>query len=398
YSIDIDGLVRKAVREIYGSRGEELINAHLFEITNTALQQAVDTSLSGIAESDPDFVQQFKENTAVFAAFKNHQQTKEIAALLYDENGKLKPFYKFRREALQISKDYNVTWLQTEYNTAVRAARMAANMKKYKKTSHLYPNLEYIETSSAHPRASHLSYVGTILPIEHPWWNDHLPPSDWNCACSVRPTDKPATPVPDGEYTPPVFRNNPERTAEFLNIKETAYCKHTAESLEGEIKEVAGDLLRTSQCEVLETYEGKNGGYLKVVKQNKAERDKNLITYKIMADNGGRYSLLEELPGDKVKNPDAFNFKTLRNSEAKHPITPNGQKAIQRSIEQAAKQADEIVIRLNQEYPSYSLYRGLYAALQNTHTQNVKVIFILRPGRKPLELDADKLRSRFFGK
>lgn len=161
----------------------------------------------------------------MFAAFKNHQQTQELVGLLHDEDGNLRSFREFKKLALKISKDYNINWLQTEYNTAVRSARAAVNYRKWLETEHLYPNLEYMESSASHKRETHLDYVGTILPIRHKWWDTHMPPSDWNCACSVRPTDKEVTPVPDGEYVPPVFRNNPGKSAEFVKLNEHPYVK-----------------------------------------------------------------------------------------------------------------------------------------------------------------------------
>ena len=184
-------------------------------------------------KKNADFINEFKHNTAVFAAFKNHRQTKEMVELLHDEDGNLRSFREFRKLAEGISKDYNRNWLQTEYNTAVRAARTAANYRKYLETEHLYPNLEYIKTSASHPRDSHLDYVGTILPIRHEWWDTHMPPSDWNCACSVRPTDKEATAVPDGDYVNPVFQNNPGKSAEFVKLKEHSYVKDICPNFKG---------------------------------------------------------------------------------------------------------------------------------------------------------------------
>ena len=146
-------------------------------------------------------------------------------ALLYDDEGNLRSFREFRKLALQVSKDYNVNWLQTEYNTAVRAARSAVNYRKALETKHLYPNLEYIESTASVQREEHLEYVGTILPIEHPWWDTHMPPSAWNCACSVRPTNKDVTEVPPADLVNPVFKNNPGKTAQMINTKEHPYIK-----------------------------------------------------------------------------------------------------------------------------------------------------------------------------
>lgn len=226
YAIDVNKLFNEALKEIYGG-SDELVNENLFTITNSSLQQGINLEFSEpeFGKKNEAFINEFRQNTAVFAAFKNHQQTQEIVDLLTDENGNLRSFAQFKKLALKISKDYNVNWLQTEYNTAVRSARSAANYRKYLETEKMYPNLEYMQTTASHPRASHLEYVGTVLPIRHPWWNKHMPPSDWNCACSVRPTDADVTPVPGEEFVSPVFSNNPGKTAEFVNLEEHPYIK-----------------------------------------------------------------------------------------------------------------------------------------------------------------------------
>lgn len=227
YSINVNDLVNRAIRELYDdkTKRDELINRNLFEATYTPLVTAINAELA--PTNDSAFINQFSENTAIFSAFKNHLQTKEIVALLVDENGKLKPFYKFKKDALQVSQKYNVEWLKTEYNQAVRTARTAANLKDWEKTLDLYPNLEYMDTTANEPRESHKIYVGTILPFHHVWWIKHMPPNEWGCQHSVRPTDKVVTPVPDGDYNSPGFDNNPAETAQFVDVKETAYYKNT---------------------------------------------------------------------------------------------------------------------------------------------------------------------------
>jgi hypothetical protein len=402
YAIDIDALINQALREIYGNKGAELVNKKLFDITNNALQHGISPALETV--KDDNFVRSFKENTAVFAAYKNHQQTKAIAALMVDADGNLVPFYKFKKEALKISEDYNVNWLRTEYNTAVRAADMAANMKEYERTAYLYPNLEYMRTNASHPRAEHLDYVGTILPIGHEWWRTHLPPSDWNCDCSVKPTKKEATAVPeDAGNENPVFANNPAETAEFVKIEKTAYYKHTVADQRADVaaegirlQKIYQKVTDKHRAEVTETYKGKKGGFLEIVPQNRNERDKNLTTYKMMADNGGNYTLLPESKIEGVKNPDAFNFKTGMFSDAKHPQTINGQRAIQNSISNAADQmVGEVIIRLTRDYPSSTIYNGLKAALQPGLATDLKSIILIRNGEKPIYLNVKKLRARF---
>lgn len=241
YSINLNKLINEAIRLIYGG-DNDIVNKELFNISNNALQNAVNyvfDSEPEFGKNNREFINEFKFNTAIFSAFKNHKQTEEIKNLMTDENGNLRPFYKFKKLAIQISKEYNVKWLQTEYNTAVKSARTAVNYRNYLKTKHIYPNLEYIESSAENKRDRHLGYVGTILPIEHWWWNIHLPPADWNCACSVRQTDKEVTPIPDAELVNEIFANNPGITAKFINIKKHPYYQETKEEDKEKVTRIA---------------------------------------------------------------------------------------------------------------------------------------------------------------
>ena len=404
YTIDIDKLLKEAIQDVYGNKGsKELVNKNLFDITNNALQHGIDSELADNV-TDKEFIRQFKENAAVFSAFKNHQQTDLFVKALYNEEGKLRSFREFRKECLKIGEKFNEQYLQTEYNTAVRAARMAANLKKYEKTAYLYPNLEYIETGSSHPREQHLEYVGTILPIHHKAWAWLMPPSDWNCDCSVRPTDKEPTAAPiKPSGLNPIFDNNPAETAEFINTKETPYYSHTPENLRGQVEKEGKKLLKEynkqvaeHRKDITEVYKGKNDGMLEVVKQQGQERQDNIVTYKILADNGGRYTLLKPTNVDDVKNPDAFNYTKGMFSDAKHPTTDNGYNAIYNSIKSAGKQkVGEVVIRLEKEYSSRDIYNGFRDSFADGRRESIKTVILIRKDGKPLYFNVVELRKYF---
>ncbi len=295
-SINVKTLLRKALEEIYNG-DTEVVNRFLFEISNESLQQAL--TLAFEEEENSDFINEFRYNTAVFAAFKNHQQTAEMVEQLTDENGELRSFRNFRKATKGIEKDYNEKWLQTEYNTAVRSARMAVKWRDFLKTEHLYPNLEYMQSRASHKREEHLEYVGTILPIRHSWWDTHLPPTDWNCKCWVRPTDKEPTAVPDADAISGVFANNPGKTGEFVNIKATPYYLHTAEEVRQKVEDVAKKAeelrRRIEQNKALydaldDTWEKvffdeKKGGYLAIDKRNGSRLCSKWKAYRVVERN-----------------------------------------------------------------------------------------------------------------
>ena len=125
--------IDKAVKAIYeGFDVAEKIEPHLFEITLNAFTDAIDSVWGSVefGETDFAFVQELKENTTVFSAFKTYTQQNEIASLLVDDDGKPRSFDSFRRKAEPLTDKYNVNYLQTEYNTAVQRAQVAKNIKE----------------------------------------------------------------------------------------------------------------------------------------------------------------------------------------------------------------------------------------------------------------------------
>lgn len=407
YSINVANLIDEALREIYGNDTAQLINSRLFDITNGALQHAVtvefDKEGADWGQTNQSFIDEFRTNTAVFAAFKNHQQQNEIVSLLVDEKGELRSFSKFKKLALQVSDKYNINWLQTEYNTAVRTARAAVNFRRYLENEKVYPNLEYLESTASEKRSDHLEYVGTILPIRHPWWKIHLPPSDWNCQCPVRPTNKKATAVPDeGEPVNPVFANNPGETAKFVNTEETPYYTNTAEALREQIEQFArrAENLR-QRIEALE-FKRKNyksGGYIDVTKQgqNKKEEQKNLSVYGHMAKQyGEKYALLPVSNESGSKNPDAVNLKTYQLSDAKTPESASGKNAIQNSVKSASVQkVYEVVIALNRKVSYREIKAGLKSAFQKGRAKTIRQVILIQVDGSIRRYDADKLRELF---
>jgi len=392
YSVNISRLFNQALKEIYGNgpESEELINENLFNITNNAIQQAFTTvfSQNDWGKGNPGFVNEFQTNGAVFAAFKNHDQTKKIISLLSDENGDVRSFYEFKKLALQESEKYNVNWLRTEYNTAVRSAQAAMKFRGYLKEESVYPNLEYMESMASHKRIDHEEYVGTILPVSHEWWNTHLPPSDWNCQCWVRQTRKAATAVPDEtEPVNPVFANNPGASAKFINTEETQYYKNTDEALRMQIAEIAENLEKLRQDFKLYK-EFANGGkvYIHNLK-NKKEHDFKLIlsTALEFAKKGNLIKIATRLYYDKRGINDSSGYKRVYGNligtkfegkcpdlivnenyyEVENYISPFTKDKVSRMLSHGLKQSSKVIINNTRGASDRYIRRLIYARLEN---------------------------------
>lgn len=135
---------------------------------------------------------ELNHNVGVFAAFKNHDQITETVKLLKNPDGSLKSKKDFIKDALKLNDTYNKRYLATEYDQALSSARMAKKWQDIERTRDLYPNLKYVAVMDERTRQLHRQWHGIILPIDHKFWNDHYPPNDWGCRCTVRRTDQPA--------------------------------------------------------------------------------------------------------------------------------------------------------------------------------------------------------------
>lgn len=231
-AIDLDELLAEALRQVYGEGADDSkrLSYALFEANNRPMQQALSVAFdnASFGPPEPAFERELRYNMAVWSAFKTHAEERDLAQLLVRPDGRLRSFAAFRRLAQPIIGKYNVQWLRTEYNTAVAKARSAVQFKEALKSKALYPNLEFLASLSVDKRPEHLAYVGTVLPIEHPWWDDHLPPIAWNCKCRVRPTDKEPTAVP--EDTPldapqDGLANNPAKSGSAYDLHKHPYTR-----------------------------------------------------------------------------------------------------------------------------------------------------------------------------
>ena len=150
FSFD-EEVLKKALKNIYSKDFHPMtdIEENLFEATWKTMNKATDKGFGTRKTDDPDydFYPEIRMNNAVFAAFKVHRAQNDMAALLLDKNGSLKPFEQWVKEAMPIA-DHQIFW-------------------------------------------------GTIRPIDDPFWNEHRPGDRWNCKCTLSSTDEAPTAVPD---------------------------------------------------------------------------------------------------------------------------------------------------------------------------------------------------------
>ncbi|QYS89075.1 phage head morphogenesis protein [Flavobacterium davisii] len=137
--------------------------------------------------------------------------------------------------------DYNRRWLQTEYHQTVAVANMAQQWQQFEADADLYPNLKYNAVNDGRTREEHRAWDGLVLPINHPFWEKHLPPNDWGCRCNVTQTDEEVSKDISKIKSKGAFANNPALSGKVF--AENAYKKGLDADGVKESKELVSEFL-----------------------------------------------------------------------------------------------------------------------------------------------------------
>jgi SPP1 gp7 family putative phage head morphogenesis protein len=78
---------------------------------------------------------------------------------------------------------FNQRRLELIFNTNVRSAQAAGQYTRALAAKADFPYLVYLSQADEAVRPLHRQWHGTVLPVEHPFWQTHLPPCGWNCRC-----------------------------------------------------------------------------------------------------------------------------------------------------------------------------------------------------------------------
>lgn len=71
------------------------------------------------------------------------------------------------------------------FNVNMRVSYAAGRWEQIQRTKADLPYLMYSAINDRRTRPQHRAWHGTILPVDHAWWDVHYPPCGWNCRCGV---------------------------------------------------------------------------------------------------------------------------------------------------------------------------------------------------------------------
>ena len=166
---------------------------------------------------DEDFRNAILRNNAVFSAFKVHRMQNDMARLLLDSNGILKPFDNGYRKSCPLLPIRFVTGCGRSMirRSSGRIRRLTGN-SSCANAIFCQPQMATVHLHSS--GADHRPFWNTIRPIDDTFWNIHRPGDRWNCKCDLTATDEEPTPLPDEDD-----KNKPQPG--WITIRErTANC------------------------------------------------------------------------------------------------------------------------------------------------------------------------------
>lgn len=189
---------------------------------------------------DPYFemVNQFKANLTRFAAHKAYHVTRQLKSI------KTKDSDKFNKQAKGSIKKYN-RYQAAEHHAIVARSRTAKQFEQFKQELDLYPNLEWLATTSAVARDLHKKYVGTILPHDDPFWIENQPGNLYGCKCDWRTTNKPVTASPGNlAKAAQGLEGNPALTGEIFTENHPYFNVRNAADIHKFIRKPMDELLK----------------------------------------------------------------------------------------------------------------------------------------------------------
>lgn len=154
---------------------------------NNGVEKGFGSKLNDFNQGTQEFrtMQSLHDNVTFFSAAKTFQQVNDMQFERFDENGFLRSFNDFKKEALPIFNKYNVDWLETEWNTSVSQSQSAEQWIGIQANKKDLPLLQYRTANDARVRDAHKAWDGIIRPVGDPFWDTRLPNNGYNCRCIV---------------------------------------------------------------------------------------------------------------------------------------------------------------------------------------------------------------------
>lgn len=390
-----------AIKATYSEKGlgKDKIYAPIVNIQGQAFATGINGIYKDVDFDTPDWFMRevLKRNTWQFSIAKNYNDCIAISNALIDENGALRSWNDFKKEAQKIAGD-SVKYLKTEYNTIVGGAQMSRLWNDIQRDKAIFPLAQFVVVKDGRTSDICAPLDGVIVSVDDPMLAYYFPLNHFNCRTTVKRlrrgkiTDK--YELPD---IPEAFRNNVGKTGEIFT-KDNAYIKNTPDNVlrlsdgfyntnnrNERYKDVSFKQKKTEKG-VLEMFT--------TGRQNANEFKPNKEAFNILAKNGYEIRMLPVI-NDGGTNPDGFNRVTKNYMDVKAAQGTNGKNIMQSALKEASRQnAAELVIYLKQKPDSYrAMYDILKTTIFKNRSKNVSEVIVIYPDKSIKTYSVDRIRN-----
>lgn len=157
----------------------------IFSVTFLELFKGVEEGWGTIEAPAIETIKMFEQNINIFSGAKTWKNIWDVQKQIFDENGMKRSFNDFRTIAKTIMTEYNVNWLQAEYQTAIAQARAAEYWNQIQAEKEDLPYLLYQTVGDDRVRPEHQVLDGIRKRVDDPFWQSYYPPNGFRCRCIV---------------------------------------------------------------------------------------------------------------------------------------------------------------------------------------------------------------------
>nr|WP_253269485.1 minor capsid protein [Tenacibaculum mesophilum] len=188
----------------------------------------MDEVFDAVDFDSPDYVlrEKLKQNVWRFSAAKNYNDLTRLNNSLLHEDGSLRNWNEFKREAQKVVGD-STRYLKTEYNTIVASAQMARLWDEIQRDKHIFPYVQFIVVKDNHTSEICSPLHNVIVSVDDPMLLVYFPPNHFNCRTTIK---KLRRGVPTKDWIrpdiPEAFKNNPAITGKVFS-EDNSYIENT---------------------------------------------------------------------------------------------------------------------------------------------------------------------------
>ncbi len=152
------------------------------------VQEGFGVNSSEIDYNTPDgeMLNNLTQNVYAFSAAKNYTQMRQLTQALLDDQGKLRTWSQFKKQAFAINEAHTVTWLKTEYDTSIASAQMARKWVDIQSQKDSLGLLQFDAIIDTRTSDTCRPLDGVIKPVDDPFWNVYYPPNHFRCRSMVK--------------------------------------------------------------------------------------------------------------------------------------------------------------------------------------------------------------------